>query len=78
MKKGFLHECPRPKLLSVIKHEIRGNQKFQPLPEATGVAPYHLSLSEVLSSNEIQSNIDDGSITFHCVGDTGGVKEPAS
>ena len=60
MKKGFLQEGPRPKLSSVIKHEIRGNQKFQPLPQPTGDAPYHLSLDDV-----------------HCMGDTGGVKDPA-
>lgn len=77
MKKGFLHESPRPKLSSVIQHEIRGNQKFQPLPQPTGDAPYHLSLDEVLSNNEIQSIMDDGSIIFHCMGDTGGFKDPA-
>jgi hypothetical protein len=77
LKKRFVHEGPRPNLLSVINHEIRGNQKFQPLPQPTGDAPYHLSLNEVLSSNEIQSIMDDGSITFHCMGDTGGVKDPA-
>ncbi|HET7148476.1 MAG TPA: metallophosphoesterase [Candidatus Nitrosopolaris sp.] len=76
MKKGFLHESPRPKLSSVIKQEIRGNQKFQPLPQPTRGAPYHLSLDDVLSVDEIQSIKDDGSITFHCMGDTGGVKDP--
>lgn len=77
MKKSFLDERPMPKLSSVIKHEIRGNQKFQPLPQPTGTAPYRLSLDDVLTGEEIQETLDEGCIRFHCVGDTGGVKDPA-
>jgi acid phosphatase type 7 len=77
MKQRFLRDGPRPNLLSVIGHELRGNQKFQPLPQPTGHAPYHLQLDAVLSRREIQAIIDAGSITFHCLGDTGGVKDPA-
>jgi acid phosphatase type 7 len=46
------------------------------LPQPTGDGLYHLALDDVLSSNEIQTIMDDGSITFHCMGDTGGVKDP--
>jgi hypothetical protein len=77
MKQELLREGPRPNLLSVIKHKSRGNQKFQPLPQPTGDSPYHLALDDVLSTNDIQGIMDDGSITFHCIGDTGGVKDPA-
>lgn len=72
MKQGFLHEGPRPKLVSVKKHLLRGNQKFQPLPDPTGDAPYHLLLEDVLSHTEIQKIKDERSIIFHCTGDTGG------
>jgi acid phosphatase type 7 len=77
MKAGFLHEDLRPRLTSVKKHLPRGNQKFQPLPDPTGDAPYHLLLEDVLSHTEIQKIKDERNIIFHCVGDTGGVKDPA-
>ena len=75
MKHGFAHEGPRPKLTSIKKHVPRGNQKFQPLPQPSGKPPYHLSLDDVLSQNEMQKIKDDDSIVFHCTGDTGGVKD---
>jgi acid phosphatase type 7 len=77
MKDGFVHEGARPKLTSIKKHVPRGNQKFQPLPQPSGEPPYHLSLDDVLSQNEMQKIKDDDSIVFHCTGDTGGVKDPA-
>lgn len=77
MKEGFIHEPPRPNQVSVKTHSPRGNQKFQPLPYPTGAAPFHLPLEDVLSSSEIEKIQNDGSITFHCVGDTGGIKDPA-
>jgi len=53
-----------------------GNQKFYPLPSPTGVFPYHLSLDNVLSQNQMSSIQKNGEMTFHIVGDTGGIKNP--
>ena len=61
---------------SLNTHRPRGNQKFQDLPAPTGDAPYHLSLDDVLSPSEIQKIKKDGSMSFHCVGDTCSVKHP--
>ena len=56
-----------------IKQESHGNQQFQPLPPPTGQKPYHLSLDEVLSSDQISQINDLKSISFHTIGDTGGI-----
>ena len=63
---------------SIIRHTPRGNQKFQDLPEPTGEAPYHVSLDKILSANQIKAITDSGSISFHAVGDSGGVSHPSS
>jgi hypothetical protein len=76
MKEGFIHQRPRANGVSVKKHKPMGNQIFQDLPLPTGDAPYHLSLDDVLSPNEIKKITSDGSITFHSAGDTGGIKHP--
>jgi acid phosphatase type 7 len=61
---------------SLIRQIPRGNQKFQDLPEPTGEAPYHISLDKILSASQIKAITDSGSISFHAVGDTGGVNSP--
>lgn len=76
MKEEFLHQGQRPNRIATKRHAPHGNQRFHPLPSPVGNAPYHLSLDRVLSPNEIQKIVDNKSITFHCVGDTGGVKSP--
>jgi acid phosphatase type 7 len=76
MKEGFAREGPRPNAISVKAHKSRGNQKFQDLPAPSGNPPYRLSLDDLLSSREIEKIKNDGKLTFHCVGDTGGVKYP--
>ena len=77
MKEGFIQEGPRPNAISVKPHKSRGNQRFQDLRHQVAAAPYHLSLDDVLSSHEIEKIKKEGGLTFHCVGDTGGVKHPA-
>jgi predicted phosphodiesterase len=52
------------------------NEKFQPLPDPSGVFPYHLSLDDVLPVNHMSVIRKSGGMTFHIVGDTGGVKFP--
>jgi hypothetical protein len=78
LKERFIQERPRPNAISVKTHKARGNQRFQDLPAPTGLPPYHLSLDDVLSPNQIKKIKRDGNLTFHCVGDTGGIKQPAS
>ena len=54
------------------------NQSKQPLPTPTGPAPYHLSLDSVLPAASMQAIQAAGKMSFHIVGDTGGVKAPQS
>lgn len=52
------------------------NQVFQPLPAPTGPAPYRLDLASVLPAAAMSSIEGSGRMVFHCVGDTGGIKDP--
>src|SRR5574337_159619 len=65
---------PRPPgELPTIRQRSHGNQQFQPLPQPTGPKPYHLSLEDVLPADQISQNNDSKSISFHAIGDTGGI-----
>jgi acid phosphatase type 7 len=59
-----------------IEQKAVGNQKFQPLPSPTGSSPYHLSLSQILGADRVSAINKSGAMTFHAVGDTGGVADP--
>ena len=59
-----------------MQQHAYGNQAFQPLPPPTGKPPYHLSLDSVLTSAQMNAIITSGNLTFHVVGDTGGVQFP--
>lgn len=50
-------------------------QQFQALPKPLGVPPYHFDLETVVPgiTAEVAAS---GTLVFHCVGDTGGVKSP--
>jgi tetratricopeptide (TPR) repeat protein len=53
------------------------HREFQPLPDPTGKYPYHLSLNEVLlDEKKISDIINSGVISFHTIGNTGGIKKP--
>jgi hypothetical protein len=56
-------------------HGQRSNQPFEPLPRPTGAYPYRLSLADVVPGVEA-ALAGDRPLVFHCVGDTGGVKDP--
>ncbi|HJU14508.1 MAG TPA: metallophosphoesterase [Candidatus Nitrosotalea sp.] len=56
-----------------IKQESHGRQQFQPLPPPTGSKPYRLLLEDILPSDEISKINASGSISFHAIGDTGGI-----
>ncbi|MBO0682720.1 MAG: metallophosphoesterase [Candidatus Dormibacteraeota bacterium] len=63
--------APEGALLAQRQHGQRSNQAFEPLPRPTGVYPYHLELDQVLPLPR-----GTAPLVFHCVGDTGGVKNP--
>src|SRR2546425_1792825 len=75
------HSFGRPPLSaaenSIALHSFTGSQTFQPLPAATGVYPYHLDLASVIGSDAADAMVKAGSMTFHVMGDTGGVAQPA-
>jgi len=48
----------------------------EPLPAPTGPSPYRLDLAEVLDPAQLQAITDTGRLTFHLLGDVGGVKAP--
>ena len=61
-----------------IQHRpiARPAQVFHPLPAPTGLAPYHLSLSDILPAEQIEGIRASKRLIFHVTGDTGGVKSP--
>jgi acid phosphatase type 7 len=54
----------------VFKNAINDIEKFQPLPEPTGIYPFRLGIEEVLNT------VSDQKMIFHVSGDTGNVKYP--
>ena len=48
----------------------------QPLPAPTGPSPYRLDLAQVLDPTQLQAINDSGRLTFHLLGDVGGVTAP--
>jgi hypothetical protein len=75
------HIFGRPPLLaadnSIALHSFTGSQTFQPLPSATGAYPYRLDLGDVIGADAVNAIVSAGSMTFHVMGDTGGVAQPA-
>lgn len=64
-------------ITSVSTQDITNpNIKFEDLPTPTGKSPYHLSLSQILTTDDINRIQESGAISFHIVGDTGGTKKP--
>ncbi len=62
---------------SIALHSFTGSQTFQPLPPATGAYPYRLDLASVIGADPVNAIVNAGSMTFHVMGDTGGVAQPA-
>lgn len=62
---------------SIFPHSFTGSQTFQPLPSATGAYPYRLDLGDVIGADPVNAIVTAGSMTFHVMGDTGGVAQPA-
>lgn len=51
-------------------------QVFQPLPPPTGQPPFRLELESVIGSAAVAAIEQAGTLVFHAIGDTGGVKSP--
>jgi acid phosphatase type 7 len=75
------HSFGRPPLSaaenSIALHSFTGSQTFQPVPPATGAYPYRLDLASVIGADAVSAIVNAGSMTFHVMGDTGGVAQPA-
>jgi len=70
---------PRQPGASLAQRAAPRNTKFEPIPArfAQGrSAPFRMDLGEVLTAGELQEITQAGSMAFHCMGDTGGVKDP--
>jgi acid phosphatase type 7 len=50
---------------------------FQPLPQPTGTAPFHLDIKTIIPSGAYNELTASKKMIFHIAGDTGGVKHPA-
>jgi hypothetical protein len=64
---------------SLAHHTTPRITKFQPIPDdfkAGRNPPFVMDLGAVLTADELQEITDAGSMAFHCIGDTGGVKDP--
>jgi len=70
---------PRQPGASLAQRAPPRNTKFEPIPDrfAQGrIAPFRMDLGDVLAAGELQEITKAGSMAFHCMGDTGGVKDP--
>jgi hypothetical protein len=72
----FGNPLPSGPLLAQRPHGQRSNQPFEPLPRPTGAYPYRLSLVDTIPG-AAEALAGDRPLVFHCVGDTGGIKDPA-
>ncbi len=70
---------PRQPGASLAHHAIPRITKFEPIPDAYKAghnAPFVMDLAQILPPEEVAEITQAGSMAFHCVGDTGGVKDP--
>ena len=70
---------PRQPGASLAQHAVPRNTKFQPIPApfAQGRSgPFRMDLGEILTADEIGEITEAGRLAFHCLGDSGGVKNP--
>ena len=70
---------PRQPGASLARRAAPRNTSFEPIPAQFTQgrqAPFRMGLNEVLTADEVQEITQAGSMAFHCMGDTGGVKNP--
>lgn len=76
-RRRFGAERPDPRGSEVNRRHLRiATQSFRPLPMPTGLAPYHVTLEDILPASVMQNMLDAKKMVFHTIGDTGGVKRP--
>jgi acid phosphatase type 7 len=61
-----------------VRHGVRQNQPFEPLPPPTGRYPYRFELAEVLGTEAVDAIRATGQLSFHAAGDTGGTSHPVA
>lgn len=71
-RKGYSQAYPGVHPVSAL---TASTQAFQPLPTPLGPPPYHYDLETVIPGISAEAGAN-GYLTFHCVGDTGGIKKP--
>ncbi|HVB10449.1 MAG TPA: hypothetical protein VNM16_08820 [Bacillota bacterium] len=71
-------QVPAPWAGARVQHAVPqfANQHFEPLPAPTGAPPYRLALANVLGADAVAGIQAAGTLAFHVLGDTGGVKFP--
>ena len=70
---------PRQPGAALAQHSAARNTAFEPIPDAykTGrKPPFRMSLADLLGHGEAAEIAAAGSLAFHCIGDTGGVRNP--
>jgi hypothetical protein len=81
---GFVFADPKPtpddysgftKTDVMADSSAKAAQTLESFP--TSRQPQTMNLNQILGASDIQQITSSGSIVFHCVGDTGGVKEPS-
>ncbi len=74
----FLYTFPAPPsgLQAQQYHRQFPAQPRQPLPSPTGLLPYRVALEQVLGAGRVAAIRRSGQMTFHTVGDTGGINYP--
>ena len=70
---------PRQPGASLAQHPAPRITRFQPIPDAFAQGrnpPFRIDLGDILTTEELQEITHAGSLSFHCMGDTGGVRHP--
>lgn len=69
--------APPSALRQVLRRRpVSPGPTFQPLPAAVGRPPYRRRLADVLTAERLMAIERAGKLRFHCVGDTGGWRDP--
>lgn len=58
------------------RRPVTPGDTFEPLPEPRGAWPYRRELADVLAPDQLDAIRRGGTLRFHCVGDTGGWRQP--
>ena len=70
---------PRQPGASLAQRSAPRITKFEPIPAAYAQGrdpPFRMDLGDILTAEQYREISDAGGMSFHCVGDTGGVKNP--